>query len=268
MSGSGTVNCEELPCIWVLAGVLSYRLCDRNYDCEHCELFRALQGGGARAAAHEPTLAGAPAGGAAPDVAAEDSQVNPYVWRLLEGCEVHLDRPYSPGHCWLREEPGAEVAVGLDGHMMRILHPVDEIVAPRVGVWLKRGEPCGWIMRGRSAIPLETPLSGEVLAVNDRYRSAVRRGEATGGCDQWLFRLAAHEAVDDVPELFRGERTLLWFLEKIQLLKRHLREAVAPGAPAALGITMADGGAPPHVEAVLGRERFETLVEELFHMQI
>lgn len=276
MSGSRTGAREELPCIWVMAGVLSYRPCDRDYECESCELFHALRGGGA-AAAVQPLLDRAAAAVAAAsdraapppqDDAAVDGQVNPYVWRLLEGCQLHLDRPYSPGHCWLREEEGGEVAVGLDGHVMRMLHPVDEIVAPRVGVWLKRGEPCGWITRGHSAIPLDTPLCGEVLAVNDRYRSAVRRGKSTGDGDQWLFRLAAHEALSDVPELYRGERTLLWFLEKIRILKRHLREAVTPGAPAELGVTMSDGGTPPHVERVLGRERFEALVEELFHMQI
>lgn len=265
MTASGTGDREELPCIWVLAGVLSYRLCGRNYECERCELFHALQGGGGQDPALECAAAAAPPSDA---TAAVDCQVNPYVWRLLEGCELHLDRPYSPGHTWLREEGPERVAVGLDGHVMRIIRPVDDIVTPRVGAWLKRGEPCGWIMRGRAAIPLHTPLSGEVLVVNDRYRSAVRRGKSTGDGDQWLFRLAAHEAVDDVPELYRGERTLLWFLEKIQLLKRHLREAVAPGTPAALGSIMADGGAPPSVEMVLGRERFEALVEELFHMQI
>jgi len=276
MRESDTGSREELPCIWVLAGVLSYRPCDRDYDCESCELFSVLSGKSGAAPAQRRAEAQAAVGVAAAEpatVPARDAGfvnglVNPYVWRLLQGCQLHLDRPYSPGHCWLREEGGGEVAVGLDGHVMRMLHPVDEIVAPRVGVWLKRGEPCGWIMRGHSAIPLDAPLSGEVLAVNDRYRSSVRRGKSTGDGDQWLFRLAAHEAVDEVTELLRGERTLVWFLEKIRLLKRKLREAVAPGAPEALGVTMSDGGAPPYLETVLGHDRFEALVEELFHMQI
>ena len=36
---------EALPCIWAEAGVLSYRLCDRRYECEQCPLFTALSGG-------------------------------------------------------------------------------------------------------------------------------------------------------------------------------------------------------------------------------
>ncbi len=44
---------EPLKCIWMLAGVLTYRLCDREYDCERCPLDAALREtapfGGARA---------------------------------------------------------------------------------------------------------------------------------------------------------------------------------------------------------------------------
>lgn len=35
---------DSLPCIWMSAGLLSYRLCDREYDCEHCPLDAALRG--------------------------------------------------------------------------------------------------------------------------------------------------------------------------------------------------------------------------------
>jgi hypothetical protein len=31
-------------CVWMLSGVLNYRLCDRDLDCEHCPLDRALRG--------------------------------------------------------------------------------------------------------------------------------------------------------------------------------------------------------------------------------
>jgi hypothetical protein len=33
---------EELQCIWMTAGVLTYKLCNRRFDCEHCLLHQAL----------------------------------------------------------------------------------------------------------------------------------------------------------------------------------------------------------------------------------
>ena len=29
-------------CVWMTAGILTYKLCDREMDCEHCLLHRAL----------------------------------------------------------------------------------------------------------------------------------------------------------------------------------------------------------------------------------
>lgn len=260
---------EELPCIWVLAGVLSYRLCDRNYECEQCELFHALRGHGAGSAAAGEYLPADEVVELEPAQAAVEDQVNTYVSRLIAGCELHLDRPYTAGHFWLRDAGADGVTAGLDGHVMRVLHPVDDVVPPRAGVLLKRGEPCGWIVRGRVTIPLETPISGVVEKVNDAYVERLRSGTVSGAGDEWLLRISPHESLDAVPNIYHGDRTLVWLLRKIRLLKRCLREVVAVEGQAVLGPTLADGGvANLNVEQVLGRERFETLVDQLFHVQL
>lgn len=31
-------------CVWMDAGVLTFKLCDRDFDCEHCPLDAALHG--------------------------------------------------------------------------------------------------------------------------------------------------------------------------------------------------------------------------------
>ncbi len=269
MAVSPLEGSEELPCIWVLAGVLSYRLCDRNYECEQCELFHALRGHGSGAAGASEYLPADEAAELEPAQVAVEDQVNNYVSRLIEGCELHLDRPYTAGHFWLKDAGADGVTAGLDGHVMRLLQPVDDVVAPRVGVLLRRGEPCGWIVRGRLTIPLDTPIAGEVVSVNQAYLEQVRSGTVSGDGDEWLLRLSPHESPDAVPNVYQGDRTLVWFLRKIRLLKRALREVVALEGQATLGPTLADGGATNiNVEQVLGRARFEALVDRLFHMQI
>ncbi len=40
---------RELKCLWMLAGVLTYRLCARSHECDSCPLDRALRGGPAGA---------------------------------------------------------------------------------------------------------------------------------------------------------------------------------------------------------------------------
>ncbi|MBI3983256.1 MAG: hypothetical protein HY337_10100 [Gemmatimonadetes bacterium] len=259
MDGRARTERDDLPCLWVLAGVLSYRLCDKGYDCENCDLYRAL-GGGTR---HDrlPVAAAASAGSV-------QDQVNAYVCRLVSESALRLDRAYSLGHFWIDDRDPKHPILGLDGHAWRVLFPVDDVVLPKPGAWLKRGGPCGWIERRHAVIPLTAPVAGEVQAVNEAYRAALRARETSGSGDEWLLHLESHEALDHLPDLLRGEQVLHWYLGQIQLLKHYLAEATAPVAGAQLGPTLHDGGAPaPDLEAVLGRERYQNLVDEIFYTQ-
>jgi glycine cleavage system H protein len=249
---------QAQPCVWVLAGVLSYRLCDRDFQCDQCELHHALQG--------RPFPAGALAGHETP-VPEANQGVSGFLCRLLDGCTLHLDRPYTASHFWLAPSSNHEVLVGLNDYIVKALEPIDEIVSPGVGTWLTRDQPCGWMKRGHVAIPLRMPLSGEVTGFNQAYAS---KPAARGGDEEdWLFRLAPHEALDGLPGLFCGPRALGWHLDKLRLLGRYLTEAVGPEGAREVGATLADGGLPVHnLEAVIGPEPFQRLVDELFPMQI
>jgi len=261
MSGpSRREHTRDAQCIWVAAGVLSYRICDRNFECETCELYHALRGD---AAAVLPDLASV----AEAHEAADADAAGAYVRRLTAGCALKFDRAYSRGHFWIERDLSGELLIGLGEHVVRVLYPVDGVVMPRPGVRLKRGEPCGWITRGRVQVPLTMPVSGEVRAINADAADALRCGGRRQDVE-WLFRLHPLEDPDAVPGCYRGEEAVAWYLGTMQLLRRHLEEALTPaGIP--VGPTMADGGVVDiNLETVLGRERFERLVDELFHMHI
>lgn len=256
---------EELPCIWVLAGVLSYRLCDRAYDCENCELYYALRGNLDDRPGSLPVECASLTGAAA----AREDVINSYICRLTAGCDLHLDRQYCPCHFWLYAPEPDQVLVGLDAHVLRVLNPVTDIVLPPPGVWLKRSEPCGWLRRGRISIPLHAPLSGEVEEVNEDLTESLRAEGRLGDGDDWVMRLKPHENLDDVSGLYRGEEVLAWYTKKIQLLKRYLRDALSTSADSVVGMTLNDGGTIAlDMEHVLGRGSFEALVDELFERQI
>lgn len=245
---------REPPCVWMMAGVLDYRLCDRAYECEGCELFHALTSGGPRpgrigAPAPERSHANAPAGTANASRSWTEEQVTAHLCHLLGDCQLYLDRWYRPPHFWLLQEGNGEVRAGLAGHLLRMLRPIDRIVTPGVGLALRRGQPCGWIAHDGMAVSLAMPISGVVVEVSD--------------AQPWLFRVEPSESLAEIAELVRGEELLLWYLDIIRTLKRYLREAIASPAGESLGATMADGGETPCLEAVLGRGRFERLLSEI-----
>ena len=247
----------DLPCVWMSAGVLSYRLCDREYECETCPLDQALRGG----AKDAPLPGGAAAAGTAP--AAEDA-VGRYLSSLGAGCTLHLDRPHSAEGLWLECEPGGTLRVGLDDYTLRLLQPVADVVLPKVGVWLRHEAPCAWIHRGRLAIVLHCPVSGEVVEVHTcPVLGPPAPGESAAG--RWWFRLNPHESLGMATGLYRNEALLDWFVGRVRAVHVRANAAMRPSAAGGVGLALADGGMPTDdLEMVLGRERFEDLVGTLF----
>ena len=251
----------ELPCVWVSAGVLSYRLCDREYECEGCPLYQALRGG----ASAEGMAAGAVLAAPVASSGVEDP-VGRYLAELGSGCTLRLDRAYSADGLWMESEPEGALRIGLDDYTLRLLQPVDGVVLPRPGVWLGHGAPCAWVNRGRLAIALRCPVAGEVVEVHSH--PVLASPQCGGGADgRWWFRLIPHESLAATAGLYRNEALLSWFLGRVRAVHREL-DAVMTPAP--LGGTAAtpslnDGGIPTYdLEIALGRERFEALVGTLF----
>ncbi len=252
----------ELPCVWVTAGVLSYRPCGRDFDCEGCPLYLALRGGGGDAAA-------VAAGSAArePEGRRGDVVVGRYLAELGAGCTLHLDRAYNSDGLWMEAEPSGDLRFGLDDYTGRLLQPVDDVVLPRLGVWLRHGAPCAWLNRGRLTISVRCPIAGEVVAVHPRPSVGPSGGGEPSG-ERWWFRIRPHEAAADAGAVYRNEALLSWYLGRVRAVHDQLDAVLAPSGGAAEP-ALADGGrVERNLERVLGRGRFEALVGALFPVQI
>jgi glycine cleavage system H protein len=254
---------EELPCIWVLSGVLSYRLCDRNYECDGCELYHALSGEG-RATCHH-------AEGTSPgsidtlDAASPSGQANSHLSHLLAGCRLYLDRPYRPPHFWLTETEDDLVTVGLDGSLLRMLSPIRRVVSPGPGLYLERDQPCGWIAREHMAVPLKMPIAGEVVETNSAFAEADEPCRLPDGED-WLFRVRPAESVESGSGIVCAEDTLAWYADRLRTVKQAILQSLSVPEGSTVGPVLADGGAPqPSLERVLGKRGFEDLIARITH---
>ncbi len=250
----------ELPCVWSLAGVLGMHPCDREYDCDSCELYHALSGGHAideESAIRCPNLS--------QTQQRIEAEVGQFVSNLMAGCRLDFGRWYGGDGVWVRAAgEDNELEVGLVGCVWRILEPVEEIVAPRAGVSFEAGETCGWLLRSERAIPLRLPVGGTVTEVNAPLVEAIGISGHVDGRDKWLFRVRSALQTSEVPRLFRGEDALIWHLRRLRILKSHIRGALDADR-LAVGAVMADGGEPQmNLERVLGPDRFAAMIDALF----
>jgi glycine cleavage system H lipoate-binding protein len=260
-AGTARKHREELPCIWVLSGVLSYRLCDRDYECDGCELYHALSGEGRAACRHAEGLP--PVSIDIPDAASPSGQATSHLSHLLAGCRLYLDRPYRPPHFWLAETEGDLVTVGLDGSLLRMLNPIRRIVSPGVGLCLERDQPCGWIARDHMAVPLKMPVAGEVVESNAAFSETGEPCRLPEGEDWWI-RVRPAEPLDEVSGVVRAEETLAWYAERLRIVKKAILAAVGEPTASAVGPVLADGGTPEgSLEGVLGKRAFAELIARI-----
>ncbi len=228
------------PCIWMAAGVIAFKLCDRNFDCEHCPLDKALQG------RSDPPVLRSPLG-----------ETDPATIVFPE------DRSYSRGHFWIRNSTGP-ARLGLDAFGSHLLGEVNAVRGREEEKEIERGEALVELDLGLGNLTLHSPLRGLFHGINPRLRErpglllrdCYREGwiaELTeaGSADQPGSELLDHRQIESCanPDLKRFRRRIAHYL---------LADDYG------IGPTLADGGAPLNdLRLVLGFPRFLKLLSEL-----
>ncbi|KAM9861504.1 glycine cleavage system protein GcvH [Leucobacter sp. BZR 635] len=105
--------------------------------------------------------------------------------------QVHAGFRYSVEHEWIDENSPA--TVGVSQVAADALGDVVYIELPEVGQTLTAGEVCGEIESTKSVSDLYTPVSGEVVEINDAVVAdpALVNSDPYGAA--WLFKVAVTE---------------------------------------------------------------------------
>lgn len=165
---------EAQPCVWMCAGVIRYRLCERGYDCDNCPLDAALRGTLAPAAQRAPSLEPSTGVHSFPD-----------------------DRLYAPGHLWVMAHALEDTRVwrlGLDAFAAAIVGCTLRVSGPVVSTTLLRGDPMCAIDLGMGTLTLRAPLAGSVARSNETLRLDPRRAVTDPYGEGWLVEIAGLDA--------------------------------------------------------------------------
>ena len=103
-----------------------------------------------------------------------------------------MDIRYTEHHLWARADADGDYLIGISDHAQNMLGDIVFIQAPTIGDKLLAGEVCGFVESVKTASDLHTPLSGEVVAINDSLNNAPEQLNDTPE-DTWIFRLHADQ---------------------------------------------------------------------------
>jgi glycine cleavage system H protein len=226
---------DAQPCIWMTAGLIACRLCNRDYECDNCPLDIALRSGN-RQLPPEPK---------------SENDLTPAP-----------DLRYGASHTWGCDMARRRIRFGLDAFAAGLLSNVSGVVLPVKGQRVRRGRVACWFRDEDQILPLRTPACGVVHRVNRSVQSdpALLSHDPYG--EGWLFELDCATGLDRLPDWVSAHQ----HLQRVESGRRRLQENAVriferdPG----IGPTLADGGT--HVadlRRILGARRYFRLLRSI-----
>ena len=114
--------------------------------------------------------------------------------------KVPSDLKYAKSHEWVRLN-GDIATVGITDHAQHELTDVVFVELPEVGRKLQAGEACAVVESVKTASDIYSPISGEVLAVNEKIVTTPSLVNDKPYGDGWFFQIKTRDANEVVPLL-------------------------------------------------------------------
>ena len=210
-------NAEMKECWWMQAGVVPYKLCDRDYDCDHCPFDQVLQGKPAKSS-HD-----------------EESQGDAHE------CEVADSLFYHPAHVWARIEDGGAVRTGIDDLGQLVLGRAYSVKLPEPGDEVRQDANCWRFTHQGGVTRLVAPVSGTVKEVNTSLNEIPTLVNHDPYGKGWALLIEPDDLRGSLRRLLYGREVSDWHSQQLEKLY-ETASALPSNEFATIGVTMNDGG--------------------------
>ncbi|MET0029516.1 MAG: glycine cleavage system protein GcvH [Candidatus Thiodiazotropha sp.] len=99
------------------------------------------------------------------------------------------DRRYAKSHEWIKDEGDGSYTVGITDHAQELLGDLVFVDLPEVGASLDAGGDCAVVESVKAASDVYSPLSGEVIAINDALDGAPETINEDAFGNGWMFKI-------------------------------------------------------------------------------
>lgn len=216
-------------CWWMQAGAVDYKLCDRDYDCEHCPFDEIFHGAAKSDYSIETSTS---------DCRVRNTKQNS---EAIHGFTAPAGLFYDRAHVWARIEEGGCVRIGLDDFATHILgRPYLVSIAPR-GADIASGKRCSLITHQAGIAAIPSPLSGRVKEINPalgQHPALLSRDPFGAG---WMLLIEPTDLREGLKQLLYGPRVAEWYQHEVARLVQKLNQLLSQDS-VATGPTMNDGG--------------------------
>ncbi len=221
-------------CEWVELGVLSYKICTRQFECESCPLDRALRG--YYDEMNDDTV----------EMARHHiSAVSMSLAALKERLIKQQDEPVfvHPYHLWIRQIDENEVRIGIDELITTIMGSIDSIILPEKESQITRNKCCGEILQQECIFCIHAPVSGKVTRVNHDLLNMPNQLTYAPNDVGWMITVEPDNLEADLTDCYAGKSLTKWYCQEVEWLEIMLLTNIQQRY-SEIGATLPDGGEP------------------------
>ncbi len=109
---------------------------------------------------------------------------------------IPADLKYLASHEWVRVEADGTLTVGISDHAQAALGDLVFVETPEIGRTVKAGEAFAVVESVKAASDVYSPVSGEVLAVNDALGATPELINQAPYGDGWLMKIRPSDAAE------------------------------------------------------------------------
>ena len=229
-------------CIWMTAGVISFKLCPLNYDCECCDFDKVmrsqvkLEKANSRVKRHKSQ---AVESAKKFPLSSDDSKELLLFFTFIPG-EVEERLYLYPTHLWVRQIEGYKWRVGIDKLLAYVLPPPVKVELYDLNKKVIQNQVFGQILTQAGPVSLIAPLSGHLIQTNPKLVQSPELVQQDPYDEGWLVMV---EWSQNRPELkescsgLEGEKFLEEEAQHLKFLLKHRGMEINH-----IGDTLPDGG--------------------------
>lgn len=106
------------------------------------------------------------------------------------------DLLYTQSHEWLQDNGDSTATIGLSAHATEAMGEVVSVEMPEVGTELSPGNDAGVVESVKTASDYYSPVSGEVVAINEILEDAPETMNDDPYGEGWLFKIQMSDPAD------------------------------------------------------------------------
>ncbi len=110
--------------------------------------------------------------------------------------KLPADLKYSKSHEWVRDEGDGTVTVGITDHAQELLGDLVFVELPEVGTLVAAEGECAVVESVKAASDIYSPLSGEIIEVNQALADAPESINEDAYGDGWIFKVRLSDSAE------------------------------------------------------------------------